>query len=98
MYQDKNLQCRDCGVEFVFTAGEQEFYASVASPTSPLVAPAAVKHAKTPVVKANRNNAKCSKLLAPNVAKLLMFLSVPPVTARYIAKIATLPTTTATKI
>ena len=27
MYQDKNLACRDCGAEFVFTAGEQEFYA-----------------------------------------------------------------------
>ncbi len=27
MYQDKTLVCRDCGVEFTFTAGEQEFYA-----------------------------------------------------------------------
>ncbi len=27
-YQDKVLQCRDCGREFVWTAGEQEFYAS----------------------------------------------------------------------
>ena len=27
MYQDKNLVCRDCGQEFAFTAGEQEFYA-----------------------------------------------------------------------
>ena len=27
MYQDKTLTCRDCGAEFVFTAGEQEFYA-----------------------------------------------------------------------
>ncbi|MBQ7784571.1 MAG: zinc-ribbon domain-containing protein, partial [Clostridia bacterium] len=27
MYQDKTLTCRDCGQEFVFTAGEQEFYA-----------------------------------------------------------------------
>ena len=27
MYQDKVLVCRDCGREFVFTAGEQEFYA-----------------------------------------------------------------------
>jgi len=27
MYQDKTLVCRDCGAEFVFTAGEQEFYA-----------------------------------------------------------------------
>lgn len=24
---DKNLVCSDCGAEFVFTAGEQEFYA-----------------------------------------------------------------------
>ena len=28
MYQDKTLICKDCGSEFVFTAGEQEFYAS----------------------------------------------------------------------
>lgn len=26
-YTDKTLQCRDCGAEFIFTAGEQEFYA-----------------------------------------------------------------------
>jgi len=26
-YQDKTLKCKDCGNEFVFTAGEQEFYA-----------------------------------------------------------------------
>jgi len=25
--EDKTLICRDCGQEFVFTAGEQEFYA-----------------------------------------------------------------------
>ena len=23
---DKTLKCKDCGKEFVFTAGEQEFY------------------------------------------------------------------------
>lgn len=27
MYQDKTLICKDCGAEFVFTAGEQQFYA-----------------------------------------------------------------------
>ena len=27
-FSDKVLKCRDCGNEFVFTAGEQEFYAS----------------------------------------------------------------------
>lgn len=26
MYEDKTLVCRDCGKEFVFSAGEQEFY------------------------------------------------------------------------
>jgi CxxC-x17-CxxC domain-containing protein len=27
-FQDRTLTCRDCGKEFTFTAGEQEFYAS----------------------------------------------------------------------
>ncbi|MGE5583748.1 MAG: zinc-ribbon domain containing protein [Bacillota bacterium] len=27
-YQDKTLVCSECGAEFVFTAGEQEFYNS----------------------------------------------------------------------
>ena len=27
MYEDKTLICKECGEEFVFTAGEQEFYA-----------------------------------------------------------------------
>ena len=26
-FQDRTLTCRDCGAEFTFTAGEQEFYA-----------------------------------------------------------------------
>jgi len=26
MYEDKTLTCKECGDEFVFTAGEQEFY------------------------------------------------------------------------
>ena len=33
MYEDKTLVCKDCGNEFVFTAGEQEFYASPVSYT-----------------------------------------------------------------
>lgn len=27
MFEDKTLKCKECGKEFVFTAGEQEFYA-----------------------------------------------------------------------
>ena len=26
MFEDKTLVCKDCGNEFVFTSGEQEFY------------------------------------------------------------------------
>ena len=26
MYQDKTLSCRDCGVDFIFSSSEQEFY------------------------------------------------------------------------
>ncbi len=34
-YQDKTLRCRDCGKDFVFTAREQEFYASHALMNEP---------------------------------------------------------------
>ena len=27
MFEDKTLKCKECGAEFVFTAGEQAFYA-----------------------------------------------------------------------
>lgn len=27
MYADKTLKCKECGADFIFTAGEQEFYA-----------------------------------------------------------------------
>ena len=26
-FEDKTLVCKDCGKEFIFSAGEQEFYA-----------------------------------------------------------------------
>ncbi len=28
MFEDKTLTCKECGNEFVFTAGEQEFFAA----------------------------------------------------------------------
>lgn len=27
MYEDKTLKCKECGADFIFSAGEQEFYA-----------------------------------------------------------------------
>ncbi|MBE3559561.1 MAG: zinc-ribbon domain containing protein [Ktedonobacteraceae bacterium] len=38
-YQDRILTCRDCGNEFVFTAGEQAFYASKGLTNAPARCP-----------------------------------------------------------
>ncbi len=34
-FEDKTLQCRDCGQQFVFTVGEQEFFAEKGLLTEP---------------------------------------------------------------
>lgn len=34
-FQDQNLTCKDCGAEFVWTAGEQEFYQQKGFTTPP---------------------------------------------------------------
>ena len=46
MYEDKTLVCKECGNEFVFTAGEQEFYAEKGFETSRSAAKPAVRLAK----------------------------------------------------
>lgn len=38
-FQDRSLTCRDCNREFVFTAGEQEFYASKGLQNDPVRCP-----------------------------------------------------------
>ena len=35
MFEDKVLVCKECGQEFVFSAGEQEFYAERGFPNEP---------------------------------------------------------------
>ncbi|HBV88016.1 zinc-ribbon domain containing protein [Desulfosporosinus sp.] len=40
MAQDKQLTCRDCGQEFVFSAGEQDFYAEKGFENEPTRCPA----------------------------------------------------------
>src|SRR5215472_1348869 len=39
-YADKTLTCQDCGTQFVFTAGEQEFYATKGFTNEPRRCPA----------------------------------------------------------
>lgn len=36
MYEDKKLVCKDCGAEFIFSAGEQEFYAEKGFENDPI--------------------------------------------------------------
>lgn len=38
-FQDQTLTCRDCGKQFVWTASEQEFYASKGFQNSPVRCP-----------------------------------------------------------
>lgn len=49
-FADKTLVCRDCGKEFVFTVGEQEFYKDKGFENDPVRCPecrSARKHAKS---------------------------------------------------
>lgn len=43
---DKTLVCRDCGTEFVFTVGEQEFYKEKGFTNEPTRCPACRKAKK----------------------------------------------------
>ncbi|RMD73255.1 MAG: zinc-binding protein, partial [Chloroflexi bacterium] len=46
-FADKTLTCRDCGMDFVFTAGEQQFYAAKGFVNEPVRCPACRKARKT---------------------------------------------------
>jgi CxxC-x17-CxxC domain-containing protein len=45
-FEDKTLVCRDCSAEFVFTAGEQEFYAEKGFTNQPSRCPDCRRSAK----------------------------------------------------
>ena len=54
---DKVLTCRDCGKEFTFTAGEQEFYAEKGFEHEPTRCPECRKaHKAQRAAARNRNN------------------------------------------
>ncbi len=38
-YQDKTLKCKDCGADFIFSAGEQTFYAEKGFENEPVRCP-----------------------------------------------------------
>ena len=84
MYEDKTLVCKECGQEFVFTAGEQEFYAERGFRMSPSAARHAVMLARTPLVAP----ASTSLLFALPAAARLACLSSPSLTGLFTAAIA----------
>lgn len=47
--EDKTLVCKDCGAEFVFTSGEQEFYKEKGFENEPV---------RCPECRRNRKNAR----------------------------------------
>lgn len=64
MYQDETLICEDCSAEFIFTAGEQEFFAEKGLSNKPKRCPECRKKRR----QKNRKklyDAICSKCGAP---------------------------------
>ena len=60
MYEDKTLTCEDCGQEFVFSAGEQEFYAQKGLVNTPKRCPDCRK-ARRQRTKKKMHDAVCSQ-------------------------------------
>src|SRR5436190_15506394 len=46
-YADKTITCRDCGMDFVFTSGEQEFYAQKGFTNEPTRCPSCRQQRKS---------------------------------------------------
>ena len=85
MYEDKTLVCKDCGNEFVFTAGEQEFYAEKGFTNEPQRCKAC-RDARKQASKADRP----TQLHAQHAAERLLFLSSQERTDLFIAVSASL--------
>ena len=90
MFEDKTLVCKDCGKEFVWTAGEQEFYASRGFENQPSAASPAVTPARTAAHAATAVSVRCSMLSAQLAARLARFPSSPVRTVRSTALTASL--------
>lgn len=84
MYNDKTLVCKDCGQEFTFTAGEQEFYAEKGFTNEPQRCKPAVTRARA-LPGATAAAARCMTQSAPSAAEPARFPLNPAVTARSIA-------------
>ena len=92
MYEDITLTCKECGQEFVFTAGEQEFYAEKGFQNQPKMCKAC-RAAKKSAGQARMqavNPRKCSQLFALTAVRKQKFRSSPATTDLFTAVLATL--------
>ena len=69
MYEDEKLICEDCGVEFVFTEGEQQFFAEKGLLNKPKRCQACRKAHK------GNHRRKCLMQFAQNVVRKQKFRS-----------------------
>ena len=82
-FQDKTLVCKDCGKEFIFSAGEQAFYAEKGFETNRHVAMnAVIKDVVNAVAK--HSSVRCTLYSAHSVEKKRKFRLNRKVTALFI--------------
>lgn len=74
MYEDKTLICKECGREFVWTAGEQEFYAEKGFTNEPKRCPECRKKRRT----ARSRSGSCTTPSAQPAASRARFPFSPP--------------------
>ena len=83
MYQDEKLVCEDCGKEFDFTAGEQEFYAEKGLVNKPKD----VLNVDLLAEKTTKRKEKCLMQFAQNAVLKLKFHSNQSLAEKFSAKI-----------
>ena len=76
MYEDKTLVCKDCGNEFIFSAGEQAFYAEKGFQNEPTRC-RDCRMARKATRPLPALPARCSTLCAPNAVSPPRFPSSP---------------------
>jgi methylthioribose-1-phosphate isomerase len=85
--QDKNLTCKDCGSQFVFSVRDQQFYLKRVSKTSRSAAATAGRSVRTRAAQGGRG--RCSRRLAPSATSRRPCRSSRAATSRSIAGPAT---------
>jgi len=88
-FQDKTIQCTDCGVDFAFTAEEQELFQTRGYTNEPKRCPSC-RQARKAERNGNRGNNYGLLPYAQSAAKTPKCLSSLPMAGRSIVAIATI--------